>query len=371
MLIYNARLYTMHGGIIDGGWIRFENGLIAGIGEPDTCPAPDGGDTDAAGAPVTPGLIDAHCHIGLMEDSQSFEDTDDANEWSEPITPHLRALDAVNPLDRMFSEALRGGVTAVCSGPGSLNPIGGRAVALKTYGRRVDDMVLSEPAALKIAFGENPRLRGKKDKPPHTRMGAAALIREAFFTAIEYRDGRGAFDMVSESLLPVLSGELRVHAHAHRACDIFTALRIGAEFGFRPVIIHATESETAADLLGGVSVITGPSFGTRSKPELRSLSCKTPGALSAAGLKPCICTDAPELPIDSLALMAAIAVRDGMRPYEALRAITWYPAVTLGIEGRAGALKPGLDADAVLWNTDPLDAGARPDAVFVSGVRRA
>ena len=369
MLIYNARLHTMRGGVIDGGWIRLENGLIAALGEAAACPAAVDGDMDAGGLPLTPGLIDAHCHIGLFEDSQNFDDTDEANEWAEPITPHLRALDAVNPLDRSFGEALRGGVTAVCVGPGSLNPIGGQAVVLKTHGRRADDMAVKQPAALKMAFGENPRLRGKRDKPPHTRMGCAALIREALFKARAYGENRAEYDMASESLLPVLNGELPVHAHAHRACDIFTALRIGAEFGFAPVIVHATEAGSVADALGGAEIIAGPFFGTRSKPELSGLSYETPGLLSAAGLKPCLCTDAPELPIDSLALTAALAARDGMPPDEALRAVTLYPARVLKLEHRMGALKPGLDADIVLWNTGPLCVDARPKAVFIGGER--
>ncbi|GHV08646.1 amidohydrolase [Clostridia bacterium] len=367
MLIYNAHVYTMSEGIIHNGWLSFENGKITGVGDADSQPAAASTDINAEGAIVTPGIIDAHCHLGLFEDSQRSDDTDDCNEWSAPVTPQMRVIDAINPLDVTFEQARRGGITTVCALPGSANPIGGQAAIIKTRGNRVDNMVVRAPAALKIAFGENPRLHGKCQKDaPYTRMGTAALIREAFLIAKNYVR-KDKPDVKSEVLQEVLAGKIPVHAHAHRACDMLTARRIADEFGFELVFVHATEGDLIAEHLTRESVITGPTLGTREKPELRNLSFKTPAALSNAGLKIAICTDAPVLPIDSLPLMAGLAARAGMDSYEALRAITLYPAAILKLADRLGAIKPGLDADIVLWQGLPTNTDGKPRRVWING----
>ncbi len=371
MVLYNAQLYTMSDGILSDGWVRFENGLIVALGEANTAPTPTADDIDCQGQPVTPGLVDAHCHIGMMGDSLGFEATDDANEWGDPVSPHVRALDAINPMDRTFEDAVRGGVTTVCVGPGSGNPIGGQVSVLKTVGNQVDSMLLLPTAAIKIAFGENPRLHGKKGHAPYTRMAAAAMIREALLTAQDYQQHHEHFNMKSEALLPVLAKRMPFHAHCHRASDIFTALRIAQEFAVDIVLVHATEAHLIASALAAanVPIITGPSMLTRAKPELTNISFQTPVTLSQHGLRPSICTDAPETSIDYLPLCAALAVKAGMSPYEALRAITWYPATTLGVGHRVGALRPGMEADIVLWTEHPLLLDSRPQTVWSSGTR--
>lgn len=379
MLIYNATLHTMDGQVLDRGWVQTEGALISALGESATQPLPSPGDIDAAGRHVTPGLIDAHCHIGVFEDSIG-EMGEDGNESSDPVTPHLRGLDAINPADRCFADALRAGVTAVLTGPGSANPIGGQFIAMKTWGRRVDDMVIRAPIAMKFAMGENPkRVYGEKKAAPVTRMGTAALIRDALFHTRRYIDKKAAaarggqeppdFNFKWESLAPVVEGALPAHFHAHRADDIFTAIRIAREFGLYFLIVHGTDAAGVADLLAAerVPVITGPSLSERSKPELKSLSFSLPGALHAAGVEAAICTDAPVIPLEYLPLCAGLAAKAGLPPEEALLSVTSRAAGLAGLSGRVGALRPGLDADIVVWSTHPLALHAVADTVLLSG----
>lgn len=365
------------------GWVLLENGKIAsmGEGEPPAMPVQIDGDVVyGEGGVLTPGLIDIHSHIGLYEDGLGFEGAD-GNEDTDPATPHLRALDGVNPFDRSFREALEAGVTAAAVSPGSANPIGGQIALLKTAGRRVDDMILKAPLAIKFALGENPKsVYHDKDETPVTRMATAGIIREELYKAKEYflRKARAEddpeqdepdFDIKMEALQPLLWGKAEAHFHAHRADDIFTALRIAKEFGLRAVIIHGTEAHLVADLLAEehVPVVSGPYMTDRSKPEIRNLSDAAPGLLCKAGIETAITVDHPEIPLRLLPMALMLAVRAGMDKTDALRAVTSVPAKIAGMQDRIGSLKTGLDADCVLWSGDPLDIATQVQAVFVNG----
>ena len=378
--VTNAKIYTMKNReIIEHGFISFENGVITAIGDMADSPK-DGEIFDAEGAVVTPGLVEAHCHIGMWEDGLN-EEGDDGNEDTEPATPQMRAIDAVNPQDRAFSEAAAAGVTTVVTGPGSANPIGGQLMAMKTAGIRADDMVVKSPIAIKMAFGENPKMvyRGK-ERTPSTRMATAAIIRENLYQAREYmkkweRYKNGAdedmpeFDFKLEPLVSALKGEIQVHAHAHRADDIFTAIRIAKEFDLKLVLVHCTEGHLIADELAkyGYPVLSGPSFTDRSKPELRALTFEAPSILNRNNIPTAIITDHPETPIKYLNICAAMAVREGMDEYEALRAITAVPAEILGLDDKIGSLEAGKDADIVIWNKSPLDIMSKQKKVFING----
>jgi len=385
LLIKNAKLFTMAG-------IDYENGYIASEGEKITALGDDASELarleaasseviDANGCYVLPGFIDAHCHVGMWEDSVGFEG-DDGNETSDPVTPHLRAIDAVYHADRAFEEARESGVTTVVTGPGSANVIGGQFAALKTYGRRVEDMILKEPVAMKVAFGENPKtVYHEKRQAPMTRMATAALLRESLMKAQEYkkmkedyeRDSENFdkpdYDMKMEALLKVLNGEIPIKAHAHRADDILTAIRIAREFGLRITIEHCTEGHLITDILReeNVGVITGPFLTDRSKIELRNQSVKTPGILSAAGIKTAIMTDHPCTPVQYLSLCAAVAVKEGMDETEALKAITINAADITGIDDRVGSLAVGKDADIIVMDGHPLELKSRVLYTIING----
>jgi imidazolonepropionase-like amidohydrolase len=380
MLIINADIYTMAGSPIRNGWIRTEGAVIREIGEMPAQAHDEEKVVDVQGAKVYPGFIDAHTHIGMWEDGLTFEG-DDGNEETDPVTPQLRAIDAVNPIDRCFTEALAAGVTTVVTGPGSANPIGGQLAAIKTCGTCVDDMVVKAPVAIKMALGENPKsVYHGKNQTPSTRMATASLIREELFKAKRYMEDLQRsqededfdppeFDMKSEALLPALRGELEVHFHAHRADDIYTAIRIAKEFNLNYVIVHGTEGHIIAQGLqkNGTRVLAGPFLCDRSKPELRNLTPANPGILSKAGILTAIITDHPVIPIQYLPVCAALAVREGMDSEDALRAITINPAKICGIEDRVGSIEVGKDADLVVFESDPLDLNARPKMVIANG----
>ncbi len=376
MLIYNGVIHTMEGEVLNPGFIRTEGPHIAQLGPMPQCPDCAGG-FDARGAHILPGFVDAHSHIGMWEDGLDFEG-DDGNEIGDPVTPQLRGLDAVNPMDTCFREALQGGVTTVLTGPGSANPIGGQFCALKTRGHRVDDMVLQAPVGMKFAFGENPkRVYRDRNACPATRMATAALIRENLYKARHYLEKKTAckadevpdFDMKLEALVPVLQGKLPAHFHAHRADDIFTALRIAKEFGLKCVIVHGTEGYLVADILAkeGVPVITGPNLTDRSKPELKNQDLKNTAALLRAGVLTALCTDHPVIPEQYLPLCAALAASAGLTDEEALGTITINAARIAGLDKRVGSLKPGKDADILVFDGHPFDRGARLIKVLVNG----
>lgn len=372
--------------------VDYKNGYIAVEGEKITALGDDAAELarleaasseviDARGCYVLPGFVDAHCHIGMWEDSVGFEG-DDGNEMTDPVTPHLRAIDAIYHADRAFVEAREGGVTTVVTGPGSANVIGGQFAALKTYGRRVEDMIIREPVAMKVAFGENPKtVYHEKRQMPMTRMATAALLRENLMKAVEYkkmlddhkRDSENFdkpdYDMKMEALLKVLNREIPLKAHAHRADDILTALRIAKEFGLRITIEHCTEGHLITDILleENVSVITGPFLNDRSKIELRNLSVKSPGILSNAGLKIAIMTDHPCTPVQYLPLCAAVAVKEGMDETEALKAITINAAEITGIDDRVGSLAVGKDADIIVMDGHPLELRSKVLYTIING----
>lgn len=369
ILIYNAHLMPMTADEIADGFLTVQDGKIAALGEMGDCPAHDGFDVcvDAAGGYLLPGLIDAHTHLGLYEDGLGFEGAD-GNEDTDPATPQMRVIDAINPMERSFEEARAAGVTCCAISPGSANPMGGQIAVLKTSGHWVDRMIVQQPAAIKCALGENPKaVYHDKDETPVTRMATAAILRETLKKAQEYDtrcrraqedpdEDEPDYEIKYDALLPLLHGEIPAHIHAHRADDIFTALRICREFGIRPVIVHGTEGHKIADDLAelGVPVLSGPFLTDRSKPELRDLTERSPGVLSRAGVKVAITTDHPETPLKYLRRCAAVAAEQGMDETEALRAITCRPAEILGLSERLGALKTGLDADLALFSDHPF-----------------
>lgn len=383
MLLQHGIVHTMDGPVIPDGFVVLEGKTITAVGPMEALPAGYSGPVlDAAGGHILPGLVDAHCHLGLWGDGLGFE-ADDGNESTDPCTPHLRGLDGVNPLDRCFQEARRGGVTTVLTGPGSANPIAGQFLALKTTGRWVDEMVVKAPAAMKFALGENPKsVYNERKETPITRMATAALIRENLSKAQEYQAKQAKaqddpdtdppdFDPKLEALLPVLRGILPAHFHAHRADDIATAVRISREFGLNFAIVHGTEGYKVAPLLAsaGVPVITGPCLTDRSKPELVGQTLDNPVLLAQAGVKVAICTDHPVIPIQHLPICAAMAVRAGMDPEDALAAVTRNPAEIAGLGDRLGVLAPGRDADIVVTQGHPLDWTCRLTAVFIDGAQ--
>lgn len=337
---------------------------------------------DAQGRTLTPGLVDAHTHMGMWEDGLGFEGAD-GNEETDPVTPHLRALDGVNPMDVTFREALSAGVTTVVTGPGSANPIGGQLLAMKTRGHRIDDMVIRAPLGIKAALGENPKsVYNDKNQSPITRMATAALIRETLEKAQEYREQwdnyhtgtedeeKPDIDYKMEAMLPVVRGEIPLHIHAHRADDIFTAIRIAKEFEIDMVLVHCTEGHLIAEELKeeGYPILIGPVMTDRSKPELRNQTVQNPVVLSEEGIPISIITDHPETPIQYLRLSAALAVQNGMAKNIALQSITRNPAESVGIFDRVGSLRVGKDADFVIWEGDPFSLEGKPFAVFCDGI---
>lgn len=362
ILIKNAKIKTMAGPDLEKGCILIgDEGKILKIA--DLIDAPAGTQViDAEGRLVTPGCIDAHCHIGLDNEGMGWEGRD-YNEMADPVTPQLRAIDSINPMDEAFGLALQGGVTTACTGPGSANVVGGTFVVIKLVGKRVDKMILKEPAAMKCAFGENPkRCYGQSHgKSPVTRMGTAALLRELLFKTRRYiadkAEGKNpAFDMKLEAMTPVLEGKIPLKCHAHRADDILTSIRIAKEFGVGITLDHCTDGALIADELAEekLPAFVGPTFGNKSKIELQNKSFTTPAALHDAGVSVSIITDAPVIPLHSLPMCAGMAANAGLDREEAWRAITVNPAKALGIADRVGTLEAGKDADIVIWNADPL-----------------
>lgn len=377
MVIINGIIHPVDAPVIPNGFVLWQGEKIQKVGAMEELPQGDLGEIlDAEGAHVTPGYVDAHCHLGMFGDGLGFEG-DDGNECTDPITPHLRALDGLNPLDRCVEEARAGGVTTVVTGPGSANPIGGQMAAVKTTGRTADAMVLKAPIAMKMATGENPKtVYHERKESPTTRMTTAAMIRMTLEKARAYAEkkARGEavdFDAKLEALAPVMRGEVPAHVHAHQANDIATALRIGKEFGLKLVIVHGTEGHLIPEEIAaaGAAVITGPNLTDRSKPELRNSSLSNPAVLEKQGVKVAICTDHPVIPIQYLPLCAGLAVRGGMSEEGALAAITRNPAEILGLEERIGTLTAGKDADIVVTEGSPFASEREPKMVILGGKR--
>ncbi|WP_245522781.1 amidohydrolase [Thermanaerovibrio velox] len=379
----NARIWTMkegEGAEISRGAVLIEGGRIVQVGEDVELKGPVEV-VDAKGAILTPGLIDAHTHAGICEEGVP-EDPDPVNEETSPVTMGLRALDGINPNDEAFSNALEAGVTCVNVVPGSANVIGGSGAVVRTFGRTLDEMLVLPHSGMKAALGENPmRVHGRKDRLPSTRMGNAYCLRKAIQDALNYRQRKLRalekgehfdLDLGMENMIPVLEGRCPLRIHCHRADDICTAVRVCREFGVPFTLEHGTEGHLVADLLAslsrdGVSVAVGPTQSSKSKIELRNKTWETLVAFSKAKVRYCIITDHPVIPIETLQVAVALAVRHGLDPLEAMRGVTLRAAEHLGIGHRMGSVEAGKDADLVLWTGDPTDVRHRPLWVMVGG----
>ena len=382
MLIYNAEIITMdNSGSIPCGWVEVTDGKISAIGEGVPENITDN-DLNAEGGTLLPGFIDAHTHLGIIEDGLDFEG-DDCNESTDPFTPHMRAIDGINPFDRCFCEARERGITSAAVCPGSANPCGGEICAIKTNGRRIDDMLIKN-CGIKFALGENPkRVYNDKAETPMTRMAIAAIIREGLYKSKRYAHDMDSYysdnenyeppeyDIKCEALMPLLDRKQKAFFHCHRADDICTAMRLAKEFSLDPVIIHGTESHLIADIIAEeeVPVICGPLLCDRCKPEMSRLELKNAAELASAGALIAICTDHTVTPIQYLPLSAMAAIKGGLSREKALRAITCDAAAILGIDEQTGSITPGKDADLQLYpkGCDPLDLMSEPSMVMVSG----
>ncbi len=389
--ITGGRVVPVEGDPIDGGTVIVTGGTISAVLRPEAAlesgsALPPGATVvDAAGKWVLPGFIDAHTHLGAYEDGLGWAGTD-TNELTGPNQAQVRVVDAINPADIGFRDAISGGVLAVNVNPGSGNPIGGQTAAIRCWGRTVEDMVLRAPSGLKSALGENPKRNyGNRNETPATRLGTASVIRSALAAAADYLQERDQprdssaersdtvrkRDLKLEALGLALRREIPWRQHAHRADDIATALRLAAEFGYDLVLDHGTEAYLIADKVAaaGVPVVIGPLLTARSKVELRNRSIASPGLLASAGVTIAITTDHPVVPIHFLVHSATFAVREGLDPAQALRAITINPARIMGVDGRLGSIEPGKDADLVIWSGDPLDVMSRAERAFIGGAQ--
>jgi len=378
--ITGGRVVPVVGEPVEGGTVLIRGGVVEAVGEASAVEVPAGARVvDATGRWVLPGFVEAHGHVGIHEEANGPAGND-TNEMTDPNTAGVRAIDAIDIDDEGFRDALSGGVTSVVVKPGSGNVVGGRTIAIKTWGgRTIDEQVIRHAVSVKSALGENPkRVYGAKDQMPSTRLGVAYVLRQAFEDARFYAASRAAAalegtpfrrDLRLETLADVLDGTLVWDQHTHRHDDIATALRLADEFGYRLVVNHGTEGHKLADVLAekGVPVIFGPLFTSRSKVELRDRAISNLAVLARAGVRVAITTDHPVVPIAMLVTQASFAVREGLDPQVALEALTVNPAGMLGLDDRVGALVPGLDGDVVIWSGDPLDVMSRAEHVLIAG----
>lgn len=378
MLIKNGRIYTMAGNVYENGYVRIEGEKIVAVGAQEECPLTKENERvlDVKGAWVMPGLIDAHCHVGIAEEKWGIIG-DDCNEMTSPVTPHLRALDAVNPMDPAFHDAIKGGITSLMTGPGSSNVVGGQSLFMKVQGRCVDRMVIKTPAAMKVAFGENPKMNyGQKDNMPGSRMAIAAMLREELYQASCYREkksrgdvAQGEEDFRMECWLPVLDRKIPLKAHAHRADDILTAIRIAKEFDLDMTLDHCTEGHLIAEEIAesGFPAIVGPDLSSRSKIEIKNLSFKTAGVLERAGVKIAIMTDHPVSLIQYLPLCAGLCVKHGLSMEGALKSMTINAAEICGVADRVGSIEVGKDADISIFSKNPMEVFSETLYTIVNG----
>ena len=365
LLIKNGKVLTMAGASFEKGCVLIENGKIKAIGE--TLEVPSGCEViDATGCWVMPGIIEAHCHMGITEQKKGFEG-DDCNEITDPVTPYLKAIDAINPMDAAFDDAVKAGITSAMIGPGSANVVGGQFAFLKTKGRIIDDLIVLEPAAMKVAFGENPKKNySDQQKMPATRMAMAALLRESLFNAKAYERKKLAaekagedfeMDFRKECWLPVLRKEIPLKVHAHRVDDIATALRIAKVFDVNLTFDHCSEGHLIAKEIADTHfpAIVGPSLAARNKIEIQNIDFKTSGLLHQAGVKVAITTDHPVVPIQYLPICAGFAAKEGLGIEEGLKAITINAAEICGVAERVGSLEVGKDADIAIFDGNPME----------------
>lgn len=380
MLIYNAEIYTGME-IIPLGWIEIKYTKISAVGTgiPETIPE---NSINADGGTVYAGFIDAHTHLGIIEDGIDFEG-DDCNESTDPFTPQMRTIDGINPFDRCFEEARTRGITTVASSPGSANPCGGEICAIKTAGRRIDDMLIKN-VGIKFALGENPKnVYNGREETPITRMAITAIIREGLYKSKRYTHDMDSYysdsdnydppeyDIKCEALMPLLDRKQKAFFHCHRADDICTAMRIAKEFSLDAVIIHGTEGYKVADIIAEeeIPVICGPIICDRCKPEMRGLEVKNAYEMNKSGVKIAICTDHTVIPIQYLPLSAQVAVKGGLDFNEAIKALTVNPAEILGISDRVGSIAEGMDADLQIYHKgeNPFDVMTEPFFVMIDG----
>lgn len=380
MLIYNAEIYTGME-IIPLGWIEIKDTKISAVGAgiPETIPE---NSINADGGTVYAGFIDAHTHLGIIEDGIDFEG-DDCNESTDPFTPQMRTIDGINPFDRCFEEARTRGITTVASSPGSANPCGGEICAIKTAGRRIDDMLIKN-VGIKFALGENPKnVYNGREETPITRMAITAIIREGLYKSKRYTHDMDSYysdsdnydppeyDIKCEALMPLLDRKQKAFFHCHRADDICTAMRIAKEFSLDAVIIHGTEGYKVADIIAEeeIPVICGPIICDRCKPEMRGLEVKNAYEMNKSGVKIAICTDHTVIPIQYLPLSAQVAVKGGLDFNEAIKALTVNPAEILGISDRVGSIAEGMDADLQIYHKgeNPFDVMTEPFFVMIDG----
>lgn len=389
MLIINGRVFTMENMegdenriarrnivVYENGYVRTHGKYIEEVGEMSQLrPAGKKEEVlDVAGAWVLPGIIESHCHIGISEEKIGIIG-DDCNEGTKPITPALRAIDAVNPMDAAFHDALEAGITGVMVGPGSANVVGGQFLFMKTHGRCIDEMVVKNPAAMKVAFGENPKTcYGDKDEYPATRMGIAALLRKTLFEAWQYKRKRESgeleeADFEMEPWIPVLNKEIPLKAHAHRADDILTAIRIAKEFDLRMTLDHGTESHLIAEQVreSGFPVIVGPDLTSRSKLEVKNMNFKTNKVLEEHHILFSITTDHPVSMIQYLPLCAGLAVKQGLSLEAGLAAITINAARICGVEDKVGSLRKGKHADIAIFSGNPMEVFTKTLYTMIDG----
>ncbi|MEL7648253.1 MAG: amidohydrolase [Sedimentibacter sp.] len=364
LLIKNGKILTMAGVSYENGCILINNGKIVKVSEEISemeCGASEV--IDASGLLVLPGLIEAHCHIGITEEKKGFEG-DDCNEMVEPVTPYIRAMDGINPMDSAFHNAVCSGITSVMVGPGSSNVVGGQFAFIKTDGRNIEDMAVLVPAAMKIAFGENPKTNyNDMEKMPTTRMSIAGMLREELFKAFQYKKEkeRNKEDFVpdfrKECWLPVLNGEIPLKAHVHRTDDILTAIRIANEFGLKITLDHCTEGHLVADEIkkSGFPAIVGPSLASRNKIEVQNMDFKTAGILNKKGIKVAITTDHPVTRIQYLPICAGFAAKEGLGIEEGLKSITINAAEICNVSHRVGSISEGKDADIAIFDGNPME----------------
>lgn len=373
-LIKNGKILTMAGTSYENGAVLIEGTKIKAVSQyiEET---QDMEVIDVNGGWVMPGIIEAHCHVGITEEKKGVEG-DDCNEMTNPITPYLRAIDGINTLDAAFDDAVRAGITSIMVGPGSSNVVGAQFVFMKTKGRIIDELIVKAPAAMKVAFGENPKREySAQQKTPCTRMAIAALLREEIFKAKQYLDSKEKqdrdfkLDFRLEPWIPVLKKEIPIKAHVHRVDDIMTAIRIAKEFDLEMTLDHCSEGYLVPEEVArsGYAAIVGPALTTRSKIEVQNVSFKTPGLVAKAGTKIAITTDHPVTPIQYLPKCAGLAVRDGLPMEEGLKAITLYAAEICGVSDHVGSLEVGKDADIAIFDDNPMQTLTHTLYTFING----
>ncbi len=375
LTIVHGKIKTMAQAYYQDGFLQIENGKITAVGDMKDCPAKSGsGILDAKGNLVMPGIVEAHCHMGITEEKKGMEG-DDCNENVEPVTPWLRAIDAINPMDAAFDDALRAGITSAMVGPGSSNVVGGQFAFIKTHGRCIDHMIVKAPAAMKVAFGENPKVNfSGQNVSPATRMAIAAMLRQELFQAKAYQkkqqeNPNQEKDFRYECWLPVLEGKIPLKAHVHRADDILTAIRIAKEFGLSMTLDHCSEGHLIAEEIkeSGFPAIVGPDMASRNKIEVQNMAFKTVGILNQAGVRTAITTDHPVSMIQFLPICAGLAVKSGLDMEEGLRSITINSAEICGVADRVGSLEVGKDGDVAIFDGNPLEVFTKALYTIIEG----